>query len=42
MGFVELHGFFLALCLHFSVPKEGLPIIEYPGLFKTMQKNGIA
>ena len=42
LGFVELHAEFLKMCKRFSVPKEALPILEYPGYFKHASKNAIA
>jgi hypothetical protein len=42
LGFIDLHVYFLSLCLKFSVPREAIAILEYPALFKHATKTIIA
>lgn len=42
LGFISLHVDFLVLCKKFSVPKEALSILDYPGYFKHTSKNTVA
>jgi len=38
-GFTELHQQFLQICYDLNAPAEALPILEYPALFKSMNKT---
>lgn len=39
---MQLHANFLALCKKYSVPKEALPILDYPGYFKHASKTAVS
>ena len=39
MGITNLHSLFLKLCNKYFVPKEALPILVYPGLFKNISNK---
>lgn len=39
MGFTTIHLYFIKICKALLMPNEALPIIDYPGLFKSMDRG---